>query len=191
METNNQSEAIATASNLESKPVNFKKILVAVDYQPATQEVFIKAIELAEIYQSSLMVCHCIPGKIPEIPELITAAGLGGFYSPKMFELEEQLLEEATEELQAWLHSFSQQASDKGIPTDCDYLIGNPGEEICALAKSWQADLIVIGRRGLTGVSEMFFGSVSNYVFHHAPCSVLIVQHPEERRYKRPEQRNN
>lgn len=180
MKTDTQTHINTTTSNLESNSVSFKKILVAVDYQLITQEVFAKAIELAEIYSSSLMVCHCIPGKIPEIPELITAAGIGGFYSPEMFELEEQLLEEATEELKAWLHSFYQQAIEKEIPTECDYVIGNPGEEICGLAKSWQADLIVMGRRGLTGLSEMFFGSVSNYVFHHAPCSVLIVQHPEE-----------
>ncbi|NEO65320.1 MAG: universal stress protein, partial [Moorea sp. SIO4G2] len=36
--------------------------------------------------------------------------------------------------------------------------------------------LIVLGRRGLGGLKEMVLGSVSNYVVHHAPCSVLVVQ---------------
>ena len=44
------------------------------------------------------------------------------------------------------------------------------------LAKDWNADLIIMGRRGLTGLSEMFLGSVSNYVVHHASCSVLLIQ---------------
>ena len=35
---------------------------------------------------------------------------------------------------------------------------------------------MVIGRRGHKNISEMFLGSVSNYVMHHAPCSVLVVQ---------------
>ncbi len=38
------------------------------------------------------------------------------------------------------------------------------------------ADLIVLGRRGRTGLAEALLGSVSNYVLHHAPCSVLVVQ---------------
>ncbi len=33
-----------------------------------------------------------------------------------------------------------------------------------------------MGSRGLKGLKEMFLGSVSNYVTHHAPCSVLIVR---------------
>ena len=48
---------------------------------------------------------------------------------------------------------------------------------ICNAAISWQADLIIMGRRGRTGLSELFLGSVSNYVLHHAPCAVLVVQH--------------
>ncbi len=38
------------------------------------------------------------------------------------------------------------------------------------------ADLIVVGRRGRSGLSELILGSASNYVLHHAPCSVLTLQ---------------
>lgn len=51
---------------------------------------------------------------------------------------------------------------------------------ICELARNWNADLIILGRRGRTGLSELLLGSVSNYVLHHAPCSVLTVQQPKE-----------
>jgi len=54
--------------------------------------------------------------------------------------------------------------------------MGDPGRWIRDLAHSWEADLIVLGRRGLTGVAEMFLGSVSNYIVHHVGCSVLVVQ---------------
>ncbi|MGC1393382.1 MAG: universal stress protein [Coleofasciculaceae cyanobacterium] len=36
--------------------------------------------------------------------------------------------------------------------------------------------MVVVGRRGRTGLAEAFLGSVSNYVVHHAPCSVLVIQ---------------
>ncbi len=46
------------------------------------------------------------------------------------------------------------------------------------MARNCGADVIVMGRRGHSGLSELILGSVSNYVLHHAPCSVLIVQYP-------------
>ena len=49
---------------------------------------------------------------------------------------------------------------------------------ICELAKFWNADLIIMGRRGRSGLAEVFLGSESNYVLHHAPCSVQIVHLP-------------
>ncbi|MGF1673753.1 MAG: universal stress protein, partial [Rivularia sp. (in: cyanobacteria)] len=53
-----------------------------------------------------------------------------------------------------------------------------PGYMICNVARSREVDLIVVGRHGRTGLSEFFLGSVSNYVLHHAPCSVLTIQKP-------------
>jgi nucleotide-binding universal stress UspA family protein len=53
---------------------------------------------------------------------------------------------------------------------------GDAGVDICETATEWQADLIVIGRRGRTGLQEALLGSVSNHVMHHAPCTVMIVQ---------------
>lgn len=44
------------------------------------------------------------------------------------------------------------------------------------MARTWSADLILVGSRGLKGLKEMFLGSVGNYVTHHAPCSALIVR---------------
>ena len=47
------------------------------------------------------------------------------------------------------------------------------------MANSWQADMIIVGNRGRSGLSEFFLGSVSNYVMHHAPCSVLVVHNAD------------
>ena len=53
-------------------------------------------------------------------------------------------------------------------------------QEITDLAKSWDADLIVIGSHGRKGIGELILGSVSNYVSHHVPCSVLLVHQQEQ-----------
>ena len=65
-----------------------------------------------------------------------------------------------------------------GIVTECNQYIGEAGRTICDTALSWGADVIIMGRRGRRGLSEFFLGSVSNYVLHHASCSVLVVQSP-------------
>lgn len=54
---------------------------------------------------------------------------------------------------------------------------GDPAAEIVRLANIHAAELIVIGSRGLTGVSRILQGSVSGQVVEEAPCSVLVVKH--------------
>jgi len=81
------------------------------------------------------------------------------------------------EELNSWLRSIQAFASDQGVQANYEYGVGDPGKLICERAEQYGVDLIVIGRRGRRGLSEMLLGSVSNYVVHHAPCQVLVVQH--------------
>ena len=45
--------------------------------------------------------------------------------------------------------------------------------DVCAEV---DADLVVVGSRGMTGAKRFVLGSVPNAVSHHAPCSVLIVK---------------
>jgi nucleotide-binding universal stress UspA family protein len=158
----------------------FEKILVAVDYSSATPEIFTKALELAKAYGSSLLVFHCLQRQFSTMPDASAYAGIGGYrgvYSEEVVELEEQLIAEAIEELLAWLTSFVRQAKDKGVPAEADYAVGEPGRKICEAAENCGADLIVIGRRGRTALSELLLGSTSNYILHHAHCSVLVIQH--------------
>jgi nucleotide-binding universal stress UspA family protein len=53
---------------------------------------------------------------------------------------------------------------------------GDAAEVIVEVAGQRDADLIVVGNKGMTGAKRHFMGSVPNSVSHHAPCSVLIVR---------------
>lgn len=57
-----------------------------------------------------------------------------------------------------------------------EVLVGRPDEEIVTLAKAIDCDLIICGRRGLSGIRELLLGSISNRLVHTAPCPVLVVQ---------------
>ncbi len=173
------SDQLATLEQKEIKPRGYQRILVAVDYLNLTIEVFAQALKLAKANNSNLMIFHCVQGELPGVPVMDSFSTMGIYndiYYQEMNEFYEKMRKEATERLVGWLQSFAQQAQEQDIKAEFDYKIGDPGKSICQTAANWRADLIVIGRRGRSGLSELFLGSVSNYVVHHAPCSVLIVQ---------------
>ncbi len=58
-------------------------------------------------------------------------------------------------------------------------LFGNPYNEIVTFAEKVDADLIMIGHRGLGGLERFFLGSVAAKVVAHSPCSVYV--HREKR----------
>jgi nucleotide-binding universal stress UspA family protein len=52
---------------------------------------------------------------------------------------------------------------------------GHAGPCLAEVAQDERADLVVTGRRGLSGLAELVQGSVSAYLTHHAPCPVAAV----------------
>lgn len=52
---------------------------------------------------------------------------------------------------------------------------GDPGSVLLEAAKDFDADLIVVGSKGLTSAAHFILGSVASSVSHHAPCDVLIA----------------
>jgi nucleotide-binding universal stress UspA family protein len=54
-------------------------------------------------------------------------------------------------------------------------LEGEPGQVLLDAARDFDADLIVVGSRGLTSHAHFILGSVASTVAHHAPCDVLVA----------------
>jgi nucleotide-binding universal stress UspA family protein len=153
----------------------FQRVLVALDRSTQANAVFEKALSEATEH---LMLVHALRMDA-EIPTstfmgIGTIADLDTYGVMKRLQ-QEKIQQERTRSIQ-WLQTYQQQAIDRGIATEIVCLPGTPGSGICELARSWNADLVVMGRRGHQGLTEVVMGSVSNYVMHHASCSVLIVQ---------------
>ncbi len=53
---------------------------------------------------------------------------------------------------------------------------GQPAEMILTLATEFKSDLIIVGRRGIRGLTRFLMGSVSTAVINHAKCDVLVVK---------------
>jgi len=62
-----------------------------------------------------------------------------------------------------------------GEVADARLCVGSPADQILCRAEASDADLIVVGRRGIGGVKRLLMGSVSEGVVHRARCPVLVV----------------
>jgi nucleotide-binding universal stress UspA family protein len=153
----------------------FQRVLVALDRSPQSPAVFAKALSETS---GSLMIVHALRFD-SEIPTGMFM-GLGTIADMDTYgtlrRIQQEKVEQERQRSMDWLQSYQQEARGQGIAAEITCLAGNPGVGICELASRWNADLIVMGRRGHQGLTEVVMGSVSNYVMHHANCSVLVVQ---------------
>jgi nucleotide-binding universal stress UspA family protein len=158
----------------------FKKVLVAVDMSSFGEQVFEAALAVAQKdTEGKLLLLHVLspeeddsPLPIPENLRDIYPAQGNDFTLSQWRQQWEDFAEGGINRLQ----NYQKRAQAAGVSTDYEQVYGSPAKTICKIAQKEEINLITIGRRGRSGVSEMLLGSVSNYVLHHAPCAVLIVQ---------------
>lgn len=154
----------------------FRKILASLDRSSNSKAVFDEALALAKATEASLMLLHVLSNEEKDSPQVPTLTTL------EYYPLDDGLLENYWKQWQNYeeeglklLRSYTDEATNAGVSNEFTQNSGSPGRDICAVARTWDADLIVIGRRGHSAFSDWIAGSVSNYVFHHAPCSIYVV----------------
>jgi nucleotide-binding universal stress UspA family protein len=64
----------------------------------------------------------------------------------------------------------------RGVEAECHARKGDPADALLDVAAENQADLIIVGNKGMTGAKRFLLGSVPDKISHHATCSVLIVR---------------
>ena len=154
----------------------FCKILAAIDRSQNGKAVFDEAISLARATGANLMLLHVLSSEeegSPQMPMLATREDYP--MNGKLLENYWQQWQTYEEEGLKLLRSYTDEAADAGVSNEFTQNTGSPGREICEVARTWDADLIVMGCRGRSSLNELLLGSVSNYVFHHAPCSIHVL----------------
>jgi nucleotide-binding universal stress UspA family protein len=145
------------------------RILLATDGSEEAELAASRAVDLAEKTDSELHVVHV--GVVPIF--LKSYPGTLGYYG----KLYEQIQEESRKLLRK--QSLGVKAAG-GTVAGAHLRMGQVDLEIVALAEEIQADLIVMGCRGLGGVRRALMGSVSDSVVRHAHCPVLVVRQENE-----------
>lgn len=138
-----------------------KTIVVALDVSEISELVIQSIHELQLQPTTKIILSHVIPPS--ENEELVADRPQSRSEGLPYLDTEKQL-----------------QSYEDELPGDSviEIVSGDPAEEIIRLANIYQADLIVIGSRGLTGLERIIQGSVSSQVVENAPCSVLVVKPP-------------
>jgi nucleotide-binding universal stress UspA family protein len=144
----------------------FKSIVVGTDGSGTAGEAVRQAVDLARTVGAKL--------------ELVSA------YEPVPAQRLREERRDAPEDLQwaitpredvdATLEAAAAVARDAGVDVTVYPRQGDPADAILDVAEERDADLIVIGNKGMTGAKRFLLGSVPNKVSHHAPCSVLIIR---------------
>ena len=144
----------------------FKSIVVGTDGSDTASQAVRQAVELAA----------AVGAKV----ELVSA------YEPVSDQRLRQERRDAPEDLQwainpreevdATLGSAAEVAREAGVEVSIYPRQGDPADAILDVAEEQEADLIIVGNKGMTGAKRFLLGSVPNKVSHHAPCSVLIIR---------------
>lgn len=87
-----------------------------------------------------------------------------------------ELIEEATRHHQELCMRAEDELRRAGFPVDTKVMPGDPREVLVDLARSTNADLVVLGSHGRTGIPKLVLGSVASHVVSHAPCDVLVIK---------------
>ena len=142
-----------------------RRIFQPSDFSRASGAAFTRAVAMAKANRARLLLVHVLAPPVPIAGE--------GYISSKVYD---DLEASARAYGQKQLSALVAKTRKAGVKAVTLLLDGVAHEQIVRAAKSKNADLIVIGTHGRTGLAKFFLGSVASRVVAAAPCPVLTVR---------------
>ncbi len=152
----------------KKKKKNKETLLVATDFTSFSEEALIFAGNLADKIEAQLLVLHVIhdPAEAP------------GFYVQKMKKKKflRSMEEAANEMMDAFLEKMKKAYPDQisiqeAIPL---LVVGTPVSRIIEIAEKRQANMIIVGSHGRTGLSRALIGSKAERLVRLSPIPVIV-----------------
>jgi hypothetical protein len=81
-----------------------------------------------------------------------------------------------TNQAKQTVEKFKATAESKGVKVEAIVKTGKPAQTIMDVAKEQNADMIIMGTHGRTGIQKAIIGSVASQVVSSAHCAVLVVK---------------
>ncbi len=143
------------ASQIE--PRMYDRIVIAVDGSSEAKRAARRGLQLAQVFDATVNVLSVVERKALRLTET----------SDEKTQLRERGEETLTE--------IENLASELGHPVTTKLTEGRPAVQISEYANEQDADLIVIGRQGLTGLGRRLLGGVTEQVLHRSDIPVFVV----------------
>jgi len=143
----------------------FTKLVVGTDGSQTADEAVRKAAELAGTAGAEL---HIVSAYEPVAPARLREEAVE---APKDIEWAINPREDVDATLER-----AKGIAGEGVTVEVHARQGDPADAILDVAEEIEADVIVVGNKGMTGARRFLLGSVPNRISHHAPCAVLIIR---------------
>ena len=140
-------------------------VICPIDFSEASRSALYHAVAIAEHFGAQLTVMSVDD---PLLAEVAASAG----HSPS-------LVEETERELRRFAADALDRPQQRALTTEFVVRIGKPAAEILEVAAAREADLIVMGSHGRSGVRKLFFGSTTERVLRETGRPVLVT--PDDR----------
>ena len=147
----------------------FKKILVAIDGSAQANLAFNFGVDLAKRDGAELLVLTVVP----PLPVYIAEEGELSYFQRFIDDMEQfhnNLLTETIRDIKS---------NHIGLKARSVLKKGEPSRNIIEVAKEEEADLIILGNRGIGGILSWMLGSTSKRVANACTVPVLIVKNRE------------
>jgi len=156
--------AVAAPAAAQLSPIGrFERFLVATDGSEFSSGALREALRMAQKCGARVRVVSVVAGGVEH-------EALG-----------EQLLDQELDAARAHLDDVRARAAAAGLACETQILHGaSVHEQIVGEAERWQADLIIVGRRGRRGLARIMVGDATLKVIGGARCSVLVVPRAAE-----------
>jgi nucleotide-binding universal stress UspA family protein len=153
-----------------------KRVVVGIDGSEAAGEAARWAAEAVRDTGGEVIVVHGLGGSPELMREAAMSAGRGLGFAPSGSPppTEDHSIEE----------SWCAPLADAGVPHRTVVSKLDPVQALLGTARDENADLIVIGHRGDTGLLHRLFRGLSDHLLDHAHCPIVVVPyHPEQAKH--------
>jgi nucleotide-binding universal stress UspA family protein len=144
----------------------FNRIVVGTDGSETAAEAVRTAVELAKLSKAKLEIVSAYE-PVPQQRLREEGEGISGDVAYAV---------NPREDVQLVLDKAAAEAKKAKVDVVTHPREGEAADAILDVAEENDADLVLVGNKGMTGARRFLLGSVPNKISHHSPCDVWIVK---------------
>ncbi len=139
--------------------MNFKKIVIAVDDSPTAEKIAAQGFQLCKQLNAEIALLSVVDTVSLMTDGGITPGEMANIIKNDLKKSQQLLIDKVFKGYKVW--SFVEE--------------GTPYEKILKVTEEWEADLIVLGTHGRTGLSHLLMGSVAEKIVRHSVKPIFII----------------